>query len=200
MRKMWWVLVVCVSLGSWAYADQIYLKSGRIVQGTIVEQTSDQIKIDIDGFVLSYYLDEVDKIEKDGDSSFSADVSKDFGSTEDLGVRETLRDPADLANQRQLVLRYMEVTGVKGQMNKSFNETIQQPPEADRRRLRQILTVEDVLEELVPVYAQYFSEQDLEELIRFYQSSLGQKVLLTAPLILQESAEKSLEYFQGKIE
>lgn len=199
MKKMLWLLVLCVSLSSLAYADQIYLKSGRMIEGTIVEQTTDQIKIDLDGFILSYYLDEVDHIKKDSDSSLT-DHASVLRSTEDLSSRDSANSSSVSARQHQLVLTYMDVTGVKGQMNQSFAEIIAQAPQEDRRQLRQILVVDDVLDELVGVYAQYFSEQDLEELIRFYQSPLGQKVLLTSPLILQESAEKSLEYFQGKID
>ncbi len=213
MRIFIMVMIVLISISPLALADTIHLKNGRIVEGTITERTKDQIKIDVNGFTLTYYLDEIEEIEG---------VSVQITETESPAMlpsitqgREQKQEPARFGssttkaindlnlsamNKRDLVLHYMEVTGVKGQMNQSFSEIIQRAPEQERRNLRRVLKSKDVLDELVPVYAQYFSEDDLRELILFYESEVGQKLLKTAPLIMQESAEKSLQYFEGKIE
>lgn len=46
-----------------AQADIVRLKNGKIVEGTIVKQTDKYIKIDFLGTTLTYWADEIDKIE-----------------------------------------------------------------------------------------------------------------------------------------
>jgi hypothetical protein len=45
----------------------------------------------------------------------------------------------------------------------------------------------EFLEALVPIYDRYFSLADLNELIRFYGSPLGKKLLSATPQIARES-------------
>jgi hypothetical protein len=200
-------------VSSSAFAEKIYLEGGKVVDGKILDKSNGQIKIDVKGTVVTYYLDEVERIEGEAIGSSpvtappsvlplldKAETKKDLTKEEDPFLKAKKDLNLAVMDKRELVLRYMEVTGVKGQMTKSFAEIVQQAPEEKKRNLKKVLRSEDVLEELVPVYAQYFTEKDLQELIKFYESDLGQKILKTAPLILKESAEKSLQYFQGKIE
>jgi len=41
----------------------------------------------------------------------------------------------------------------------------------------------------VPVYEKYYSDKEIEQLIRFYQSDIGKKVVLVTPQIMQESMQ-----------
>ncbi len=45
-----------------AHAETIKLKSGSIITAQIIEQTTDYIKLDLDGVVLTYYKDEIESI------------------------------------------------------------------------------------------------------------------------------------------
>lgn len=47
------------------YADTITLKSGKIVEGRIVQETDDYIKVKSSGFTLTYFKDAISKIEKE---------------------------------------------------------------------------------------------------------------------------------------
>ncbi len=40
---------------------------------------------------------------------------------------------------------------------------------------------------LVPVYAKYYSQAEIQELIAFYQSPLGRKMVATNPAVVQDS-------------
>ena len=51
---------IFVSLNS--YADTISLKSGKQIEGKILEMTNDSVKIDFAGSVLTYFFDQIDKI------------------------------------------------------------------------------------------------------------------------------------------
>lgn len=40
---------------------------------------------------------------------------------------------------------------------------------------------------LVPIYAKYYNREEIEQLITFYQSPLGQKMVSTSPAVVQDS-------------
>lgn len=46
-----------------------------------------------------------------------------------------------------------------------------------------------LIAELVPIYDKYFTESEIKELIAFYESSVGKKMVKNQPLILQDSME-----------
>ncbi len=60
------LFVIC--LGN-AFSDTVILKSGKEIQGKIVEETEDYVKIEIGGVPVTYLSDEIEKIEKDSDAS-----------------------------------------------------------------------------------------------------------------------------------
>lgn len=49
-------------------ADTIILKSGKEIEGKIIEETDEYVKIDIEGVPVTYFSDEVDRIEKGSNS------------------------------------------------------------------------------------------------------------------------------------
>lgn len=51
----------CLSVCT-AYGDTLYLKNGKTVEGKILEKTDKYIKIDSVGVVLTYWMDEIEKI------------------------------------------------------------------------------------------------------------------------------------------
>ena len=50
-------------------------------------------------------------------------------------------------------------------------------------------SMNDLTEMLVPVYSKYMTKDDLEELIKFYQTPVGKKFAKNTPLIMQESIQ-----------
>jgi len=55
------------------------------------------------------------------------------------------------------------------------------------------LRVEQLLELTIPVYDKYFSKEEIEGLIRFYQTPLGQKALSVLPQTLVEVQTASMK-------
>jgi len=206
MKCIFLILTLILSTASLSFADTVHLKSGRTVTGNILERSDKQIKIDANGITLTYYMDEVDRVES-AENAATAETTTPGTSGDPLfveskGSASSARDTSayDSLSKEGLVLKYMEVTGVKNNMKKTFTDIIDAAPEEKKTELRQVLDLDDVLRQLIPVYEQYFSEQDLQELIAFYESDVGRKLLKTAPLILKDSMDRSLEYFQGKLE
>jgi len=60
--------------------------------------------------------------------------------------------------------------------------------------------VEDVLRDMVPVYQSHFSESDLDQILAFYSSPIGQKVLKEMPAMTAEASRVSLTRLQPKID
>ena len=44
---------------------KIYLKNGRIIQGKLVEQKDDHLKVDLEGVTVTFFKEEIDHIEKE---------------------------------------------------------------------------------------------------------------------------------------
>ena len=51
------------------------------------------------------------------------------------------------------------------------------------------MPLDEMLNAVVTVYQRHFSKSDIEELIRFYSSPVGQKVLREQPQLMQESMQ-----------
>jgi len=203
MKKIFFVFMFFFLMISICSAETVFLKSGRVIKGDILEKTATQIKINANGMTLTYYMDEVDRIE--GASAplggAASPVSPSTTSAQ-APVTTTSRIATDYAlmSKKDLILKYMEATGAKGNMRRTFAEIIDAASPDKKEELKRVLNLDDVMNELVPVYEQYFTVQDLQELIAFYESPLGQKVLKTAPLILKDSMDRSVKYFKGKLE
>lgn len=54
-----------------------------------------------------------------------------------------------------------------------------------------------VTEAVIPIYARHFSTEDVQNLIQFYESPLGQRVVKNLPIVAQESQEVGLELDQN---
>lgn len=69
--------------------------------------------------------------------------------------------------------------------------------------LREEFSLENMEGDLIDLYIQVFSEQEILELIDFYQSELGQKILAKMPALMQASMEinqRHLKTFLPKVE
>lgn len=52
-----------------------------------------------------------------------------------------------------------------------------------------LVNYEDLIKKLVPLYSKHFTEQEIEDLIAFYRTTTGKKMIDKMPVILQESME-----------
>lgn len=52
---------------------------------------------------------------------------------------------------------------------------------------RKEVNMEDLQNLIVPIYEKYYTEEELTQLIAFYESPLGRKVVQSLPPIMQES-------------
>jgi len=50
--------------------------------------------------------------------------------------------------------------------------------------------IEDLVSALIPIYTKHFNHEDVRQLVAFYESDLGQKVMMVTPQIAAESRQE----------
>jgi len=92
------------------------------------------------------------------------------------------------------IRRLMELSGsaslgkqVMVQMLSRFRETMPQVPAEFWSGLEKEIRTDDMINLVVPIYARHFSQPDIRELIKFYESPIGRKLVARQPDIVRES-------------
>ncbi len=91
------------------------------------------------------------------------------------------------------------LSGMSGNMKPMLMSSL--PPGEYREKLADLflqkfqskLRVEQLMDLAVPIYAKYFSKEELEGLMRFYQTTLGQKTLSFLPQAMVEMQTESMK-------
>lgn len=50
-----------------------------------------------------------------------------------------------------------------------------------------------------PLYDRYFTEEELDEMVGFYRTTVGQKAIATMPMLMQEAAQSSFRAMQPRV-
>jgi hypothetical protein len=109
------------------------------------------------------------------------------------GAGETVTSSHD-----QAVLEFLKVVGIEKTMTASANAVVQgliqvNPPLAPFRDIiakwaTKHITWEAAAPEITKIYKDAFTEIELRDVIAFYKTSTGQKVLLKLPEVMQQGA------------
>ena len=98
------------------------------------------------------------------------------------------------ARKRKLAVQVMEVTGATANQGMVADSMVAQlkpffptVPEETWSEVKLAFDAEQLVEMSIPIYMRNFDEAELEELVEFYQSSLGKKVIERMPVVMQES-------------
>lgn len=107
---------------------------------------------------------------------------------------------ADTA-KHQDILKLLRVSGsselgiqVMDQLMMTFEEILPDVPTEFWADFRNEVKAEDLLDMMVPIYDKYYTHDDIRELIKFYESPVGKKMVDTMPLLLQESMQAGQEW------
>jgi len=179
------VLGLLLSLGGVSHADTLYLRRGAPVSGKIIEENKYYIKMEVNGRPVTYVKTEIDKIERESDKKQEAAQAQ----------QAAVVSP----EKQELISRLLEANGAREHMNKVFAMIISQAPEARRDELKGVLKTDEIITRLVPIYAKYYSDAELKDLITFYKSPTGIKHLQSAPKVVEESMVEAIKYFQAKV-
>ena len=100
-------------------------------------------------------------------------------------------------NYRSLVVDFMSAQG----QFETFNATIDQMASMMALTLddseKELLSKEvmgSLVDLLVPIYKNHFTEQDLKEAIELYKTPIGKKISEKTPIIAQETMQASMQW------
>jgi hypothetical protein len=176
------VLVLSCSVCS---AEIIYLKDGKVIKAKIIEKGPYYIVIEENKIPRKYFDGQIDRIEED-----VMDTSGiDFEKFQRVGM------PIE---KTKLIVQMINVSGVRGNMQKSITDVLGQVPEKERAAYEKIFDMDEIIERLIPLYDKYYSQTELQGIIAFYESPAGKKTLEVTPEIVKESVSVLLGYVQEK--
>ena len=126
-----------------------------------------------------------------------------------LVVVTTVSSPAFAQSQTQpqnsekinSIKELIFITGAKNVTQQILNQSIDsmksqfpQVPQKFWNEFKAGANADELINRLIPIYNKYFTEEDIKQLIAFYQTPLGKKVISILPRITQESIEVSQQY------
>jgi hypothetical protein len=104
---------------------------------------------------------------------------------------------ADLsADKKGKILKFIEVFGTRETMKMNFEQILASMPPEEADKLKGAFNIDEVIQELVPLYDKHFTAEDLDGFIAFYSSPVGRKLVEKIPVIMKESIDVSARYFE----
>ena len=186
-------LFILLVLAKNASADTVYLKDGHVVKGKIFSQSASEVVVQEGGMLNKYYMDQVDRVEKDSPAPAA-------GNSANAPSPVNLQDVSDISLEKQgLILRLFQLNGTRESLQKNLDGFMAQLPPDKAQELRKIFDLDDIIGQLMPIYAKYYTEEDLKGLIAFYESPTGQKMIQVTPDVIKETIHSTAEYFKSKI-
>jgi hypothetical protein len=89
------------------------------------------------------------------------------------------------------IVKMLRVSGSDKMSSQMFDNMMAQfkplMPNANWAQIKKKANLDGLLYECVPVYDKYYTHDEIKELIKFYESPLGRKMVDTNPLILNET-------------
>ena len=131
----------------------------------------------------TFYNDEVDRVE------YAEDV-------EEIEDAELPAEDAISEEKKILILRLMKANGAIEGIRSTLRVALGNVSPEKRKAFEEHLSADELVERFIPVYAKYFTEEELKALIRFYGSPAGIRNLEVSPKIMEESLKVSIEYFK----
>ncbi|MCB9771442.1 MAG: DUF2059 domain-containing protein [Candidatus Omnitrophica bacterium] len=99
---------------------------------------------------------------------------------------------------KELVRRLLEANGMRESLLGIFEDIISQAPPESQKELHDVLKADAIIDSVIPVYAKYFTQDELRALITFYKSPVGVKNLGLTPKLMTEVMQTAGQYFEEK--
>jgi len=137
-----------------------------------------------------------------------------------IGVAQT-KDTAGSAPSKEEVLKFMEVLHIKSQLNQYFDGVAKQAklgaeegfkqkvPDATSEQLAKVdkfaedlfkgMPVDEMIDAMIPIYQKHLTKEDLDGILAFYASPIGQKLQREQPAMTQESMQVGGEIGRRRI-
>ncbi|HTG66792.1 MAG TPA: DUF2059 domain-containing protein [Flavobacterium sp.] len=101
---------------------------------------------------------------------------------------------AQNSTKTEKIKQLLELTGsgklgiqMMNQMMNSFKNSYSKVNEQFWEDFKSEINANDIENMILPIYDKYYTESDIDQLITFYNSPIGKKMINTMPLVMQES-------------
>ncbi len=99
----------------------------------------------------------------------------------------------------KLLSELMEVNGTKNVLQQKIDAIIASAPIENKEQLKKMLNIDGIIEVLLPIYNKYFHIDELQDLVKFYKSPTGKKLVEVSPQLSNEAMNAAIGYFKEKI-
>ena len=135
--------------------------------------------------------------------------AKPEGLAADAPTRDQVMKLLDLLQIRKSMSLMMD--GMKQAMKQGAEETFRERvPNPTPKQLEALngmvddlmadMPLDEMIEAMVPIYRRHLSKSDVDEVIRFYSSAVGQKLLREQPQMIQEGMQAGGEIQQKRMD
>ena len=102
-------------------------------------------------------------------------------------------------NKRTLVIELLQLVKAKEQSQQVLDSMIQTMPLDVQATFKEALNADEMMKLVIPVYERYLTVDDLKNVIAFYRSPAGKKLLEAQPKIMKDSMIVMKVYVQKKL-
>lgn len=107
------------------------------------------------------------------------------------------------SSKENKIREFIKVTGVDklgqqaaNQMLDMFKGNYKNVPSEFWEESKKEISTDELTNLYIPIYSKYYSESDLDELIKFYKTPVGQKMISIMPALMQDSMSAGREWGQ----
>jgi hypothetical protein len=103
-----------------------------------------------------------------------------------------------LMNADDMMLQMLDI-GLQAWIPMLKAEVPDYPIEEYIERIRQKIDIDSLLYQMVPIYSRYYTREEITGLIVFYETSLGHKLIIRSPQIIQETIAANQTWLEALI-
>jgi len=177
------VLFLVIMLARVSYAETVYFKDGTKIKGRLMEKSDYYIVIEQNNRPRKYYLDLINNIEED---IVDVSVSQNIDTDKFLYTAET---------KVEWILKLMDVNGTRDSLKNSIATILEKAPEERKKEMEQIFNLDGLIEKLIPIFDEHYTENEIKEIVLFYESPTGQKMIKISPELMKQVSEATIRYF-----
>jgi hypothetical protein len=107
--------------------------------------------------------------------------------------------------KKQAIRTLLELTGMVkvadqmiGQMFEQFAKGAPSVPPEAWQRLQKKMKADELIALMIPIYDKYYTQEDIDGMIAFYRTPVGQKVITTLPDVSREGFNAGQEWGRRK--
>lgn len=103
-------------------------------------------------------------------------------------IEEDIRQVMELSGAGKLGVQVMEA------MTAQFQQSMPEVPTEFWKEVMKEVNPDKMIELIIPIYKKHFTQEEIRQLVTFYQSPLGKKVTATLPAVTAESMKAGEEW------